>query len=157
MGMRRAVMVATVVASITGMVLLVRWLDQPSVIYSLEVSELAARGMWDRQVRLRGMLVHGTLCKTGGDCGYRFRIADLRSQEQLQVRYAGCAVPDTFRDLPGIDLEVTVEGERCQNCHEFEASAILAKCPAKYQIPNVDAGHLPPATPMPRCSALAGR
>jgi cytochrome c-type biogenesis protein CcmE len=154
--MRRSVVVATVIAGV-GMTLLVRWMNQPSVIYSMDVSELASRGLWDRQVRLHGMLVGGTLCKTDAECGYRFRIADVRSHEQLQVNYPACVVPDTFRDLPGIDLNVTIEGERCRSCHVFEASRIMAKCPAKYQFPRSDGGLMASALPMPRCSALTPR
>jgi hypothetical protein len=85
--MRRSVLVAMGFA-VAGMAMLVRWLNQPSAIYSMEVSELASRGLWDRLVRLRGTLVKGTLC-TEGECGYRFRIADLRTREQLQVQYGG--------------------------------------------------------------------
>jgi cytochrome c-type biogenesis protein CcmE len=99
------------------------------------------------------------LCKVDADCDYRFRIADSlasHSLEQLSIRYDGCALPDTFRDfrdVPGIDLELTVEGERCRTCHDFKASAILAKCPGKYEIP-LDAGHLRSAPAVPRCLAI---
>ena len=30
---------------------------------------------------------------------------------ELAVRYAQCVVPDTFRDVPGMDVGVTVEGK----------------------------------------------
>jgi cytochrome c-type biogenesis protein CcmE len=42
-------------------------------------------------------------------------------------------VPDTFRDVPGMDVGVTVEGE-LQSDQSFLASSVLAKCPSKYEM-----------------------
>jgi cytochrome c-type biogenesis protein CcmE len=42
-------------------------------------------------------------------------------------------VPDTFRDMPGMDVEVTAEGKLDPEGH-FEASQIFAKCPSKYEM-----------------------
>jgi cytochrome c-type biogenesis protein CcmE len=52
---------------------------------------------------------------------------------ELPVRYAKCIVPDTFRDIAGMDLGVTVEGELRPD-GSFEASQVLAKCPSKYEM-----------------------
>jgi len=42
-------------------------------------------------------------------------------------------VPDTFRDVAGVDVGVTVEGELTAD-NRFEATSVLAKCPSKYEM-----------------------
>jgi cytochrome c-type biogenesis protein CcmE len=49
------------------------------------------------------------------------------------VRYAQCIVPDTFKDVPGMDVGVTVEGKLAAG-GGFEASQVMAKCPSKYEM-----------------------
>ncbi|HWA71934.1 MAG TPA: cytochrome c maturation protein CcmE [Polyangiaceae bacterium] len=130
------------------------------LVYSISVSDFLKRGLWDREVRVNGTLVHGSLCKMEPQCGYRFTLQDrlswnpdgsphAPSAQQLRVRYDECVIPDTFRDVPGMDMEVTVEGERCRTCHEFQATRIMARCPAKYQMKG-QALHMS-AGPIPTC------
>ena len=57
----------------------------------------------------------------------------------MPVRYAQCVVPDTFRDVPGMDVGVTVEGELLTD-NSFEATSVLAKCPSKYEMKQKAAG-----------------
>jgi cytochrome c-type biogenesis protein CcmE len=64
-------------------------------------------------------------------CEYRFTIA--KNGVSLPVRFAQCIVPDTFRDVPGLDVGVTVEGELRPD-NGFEATSVLAKCPSKYDM-----------------------
>src|SRR5208282_2444325 len=84
-----------------------------------------------RPVRAEGNLVHGTLVKRDSPCEYRFTIA--KNGAEMPVRFAQCIVPDTFRDMPGMDVGVTVEGE-LQADSSFEATKVLAKCPSKYEM-----------------------
>lgn len=84
-----------------------------------------------RNVRVEGMLVKGTLMRRDQPCEYRFKIQ--KDAAVLPVRYAACVVPDTFRDMPGMDVAVTAEGKLSDN-GQFEASHILAKCPSKYEM-----------------------
>ncbi|CAN5320972.1 hypothetical protein BH09MYX1_BH09MYX1_05050 [soil metagenome] len=84
-----------------------------------------------RAVRVEGNLVHGTLVKRESPCEYRFTIT--KNGADVPVRYAGCVVPDTFRDVPGMDVGVTVQGE-LQKDGSFEANEVLAKCPSKYEM-----------------------
>jgi len=51
----------------------------------------------------------------------------------VPVRFAQCVVPDTFRDIAGMDVGVTVEGTLAAD-DSFEASSVLAKCPSKYEM-----------------------
>ncbi|HTQ43461.1 MAG TPA: cytochrome c maturation protein CcmE [Polyangiaceae bacterium] len=106
---------------------------QDKAIYSKPVDELLAQKdkFAGRPVRAEGNLVHGTLEKRDQPCEYRFTIA--KNGVELPVRFPQCVVPDTFRDVPGMDVGVTVEGE-LQADQSFLASSVLAKCPSKYEM-----------------------
>jgi cytochrome c-type biogenesis protein CcmE len=91
----------------------------------------------DRAVRVQGTLVKGTLVRRDQPCEYRF---EIKSKDVvLPVRYAQCIVPDTFRDMPGMDVMVTAEGKLSSAGH-FEASNIFAKCPSKYEMKEMQKG-----------------
>lgn len=106
---------------------------QDKAIYSKPVNELLAQKakFLGRPVRAEGNLVHGTLVKRDLPCEYRFSIA--KGGTELPVRFAQCVVPDTFRDVPNLDVGVTVEGE-LRDDNSFEATSVLAKCPSKYDM-----------------------
>lgn len=106
---------------------------QDKAIYSKGVDELLAQKskFQGRPVRAEGILVHNSLVKRDQPCEYRFVIQ--KNGEQLPVRFAQCVVPDTFRDVPDLDVGVTVEGELAAD-NSFEASSVLAKCPSKYEM-----------------------
>jgi cytochrome c-type biogenesis protein CcmE len=117
------VAIATVV--LTGM--------KDNAIYSKSVDDLIAQKskFAGRPVRAEGLLVHGTLTKREKPCEYRFTIE--KNGVAVPVRYAQCIVPDTFRDVAGMDVGVTVEGELLAD-NSFEATSVLAKCPSKYEM-----------------------
>jgi cytochrome c-type biogenesis protein CcmE len=117
-------------AAIAGLVLAGM---KDNAIYSKPVDELLAQKakFAGRPVRAEGNLVHGTLAKRDSPCEYRFTIT--KNGIEVPVRYAQCIVPDTFRDVPGMDVGVTVEGE-LQADNSFEATSVLAKCPSKYEM-----------------------
>jgi cytochrome c-type biogenesis protein CcmE len=125
-----AVGIAMAAAAIAALVLTVM---QDKAIYSKPVDELLAHKarFLGRPVRADGNLVHGTLVKRDQPCEYRFSIE--KNGSELPVRFAQCVVPDTFRDLPDMDVAVTVEGELQAN-DTFEATTVLAKCPSKYEM-----------------------
>jgi cytochrome c-type biogenesis protein CcmE len=102
-------------------------------IYSKPVDELVANKarFAGRQVMAEGNLVHGTIQKRESPCEYRFIIE--KKGTEVPVRFPQCVVPDTFRDVPGMDLGVTVEGE-LQPDNSFLATKVLAKCPSKYEM-----------------------
>src|ERR1700690_953741 len=106
---------------------------QDKALYSKPVDQLLAQKakFVGRPVRAEGSLVHGTLGKRDQPCEYRFSIA--KNGSELPVRFAQCVVPDTFRDVPEMDVGVTVEGELQAN-DSFEATNVLAKCPSKYDM-----------------------
>jgi cytochrome c-type biogenesis protein CcmE len=104
-----------------------------SAVYSKEVDDLVRDKdkLGDRAVRVTGTLVKGSLMKRDQPCEYRFNIE--KKGVVLPVRYAQCIVPDTFRDMPGMDVSVTAEGKLTE-AGNFEASNIMAKCPSKYEM-----------------------
>jgi cytochrome c-type biogenesis protein CcmE len=106
---------------------------QDKAIYSKPVDELLAQKakFVGRPVRAEGMLVHGSLEKRDQPCEYKFVIE--KHGAELPVTFDQCVVPDTFRDVPDLDVGVTVEGE-LQTDNSFVASSVLAKCPSKYEM-----------------------
>ncbi len=104
-----------------------------NAIYLKPIDEVVANKakFAGRPVRAEGNLVHGTLVKRDSPCEYRFTLE--KKGVEVPVRYAQCVVPDTFRDVPGMDVGVTVEGE-LQPDNSFEATSVLAKCPSKYEM-----------------------
>jgi len=129
-GVAMAVGLAMAVATIATLVLTGM---QSNAIYSKPVDQLLAQKtrFLGRPVRAEGNLVHGSLEKREQPCEYRFTIA--KNGAELPVRFAQCVVPDTFRDVPGMDIGVTVEGELRRD-DSFEATSVLAKCPSKYEM-----------------------
>ena len=125
-----AIALAAGAAAIAALVLLGM---QDKAIYSKPVDQLLAQKakFVGRPVRAEGNLVHQTLVKRDSPCEYRFSIE--KNGATLPVRFAQCVVPDTFRDVPDMDVGVTVEG-RLQANDTFDATSVLAKCPSKYDM-----------------------
>lgn len=121
-----------------------------SAIYDRKVDEVLAEKakLQGRSVRVEGMLKKGTLVRRDEPCEYRFTITGKNSTE-LPVRYSRCTVPDTFRDMPGMDVMATAEGTLDPSGH-LEASLIMAKCPSKYEMKQrAVKGEAAPHTPTP--------
>lgn len=110
-----------------------------SAIYSKDVDQLLAQAskLKERNVNVKGMLVKGTLKSNLAyvpkqPCEYRF-VLYAKDGQELPVRYGGCVIPDTFRDLPTMDVEVTATGKLTPEGY-FQADHIMAKCPSKYEM-----------------------
>jgi cytochrome c-type biogenesis protein CcmE len=84
-----------------------------------------------RSVSAQGSLVHGTLVKRDSPCEYRFTIE--KNGVSVPVRFGQCVVPDSFRDVAGMDVDVTVVGKLLAD-NSFEANSIVTKCPSKYEM-----------------------
>ncbi len=126
---------------------------QEAAVYAKTVDQLMAEQgrLAGRPVRVEGDLVKGTLVHQDSPCEYRFRM--VSKGIEVPVRYAQCVVPDTFRDVPDMDVKVTVEGKLTGQ--QFEATQVMAKCPSKYDMKEKSrngeaAPHaaMPPATPV---------
>jgi cytochrome c-type biogenesis protein CcmE len=129
---RRALVIGlgAAAAAIVGLVLVGM---QESSVYAKPVDELVRdkQKFANRPVRAEGNLVHGSLTKRDSPCEYRFTIT--KNGVELPVHFPQCVVPDTFRDVPGMDVGVTVEGQLKAD-NSFEATTVLAKCPSKYEM-----------------------
>jgi cytochrome c-type biogenesis protein CcmE len=104
--------------------------------YSRTVEQALAneQGNRDKVLTVEGRLVHGSLLKRDQPCEYRFK---LRSKEsttsaQLAVHYPVCVVPDNFRDVAGIDVDVSATGRIKDGV--LTADNISTKCPTKYEM-----------------------
>lgn len=130
---KQLLVVVPLVTAAAAIVALVLVGMQDKGVYSKPVDELVAQKakFVGKPVRAEGLLVHGSLVKRESPCEYRFKME--KNGTELPVRYAKCVVPDTFRDVPGMDVGVTVEGE-LQPDNSIEASQVLAKCPSKYEM-----------------------
>ncbi|HEY6077270.1 MAG TPA: cytochrome c maturation protein CcmE [Polyangiaceae bacterium] len=125
-----------------------------AAVYSVGVDKLMKERdrYGNRSVKVQGMLVKGTLVRRDEPCEYRFKIQ--QGDTVLPMRFAQCVVPDTFRDMPGMDVEVTADGKLAADGQSFEATLIMAKCPSKYEMKQKSmAGELAPhlgqqATPL---------
>lgn len=117
-----------------GILALVMTSFKDAAVYAKKVDEIHAEGarLMGRQLRVEGNLVHGSLVRRDQPCEYRFTIKGKESE--LPVRFAQCIVPDTFKDVPGIEMGVTVEGKLAPGGGSFEATQVLAKCPSKYEM-----------------------
>jgi cytochrome c-type biogenesis protein CcmE len=126
-------LVVPLVAIAAGLVAVVLTGMKDNAIYSKPVDQLVAEKakFLGRAVRAEGNLVHGTLQKRDTPCEYRFTLT--KNGTEVPVRFAQCVVPDTFRDVPGMDVGVTVEGQLLAD-NSFEATTVLAKCPSKYEM-----------------------
>jgi cytochrome c-type biogenesis protein CcmE len=131
-------------AAAAGVAALVLTGMQDKAMYSKPVDELLAQKakFLGRPVRAEGLLVHGSLVHRDQPCEYRFVIE--KNKAELPVRFAQCVVPDTFKDVPDLDVGVTVEGQLLAD-DSFEASSVLAKCPSKYEMEKrkKDGEHMP--------------
>jgi cytochrome c-type biogenesis protein CcmE len=102
-----------------------------AAVYATSVDKLMASksDSVGRKLRVEGELVPGTLVKRDQPCEYRFTVHGEKAE--VPVRYGQCVIPDTFRDVPGGGVQVTVEGALTAQ-GEFEASLVMAKCASKY-------------------------
>ncbi|MBK8251944.1 MAG: cytochrome c maturation protein CcmE [Polyangiaceae bacterium] len=129
-------LLVALVVIVGAIVLVVMFGFKDAAIYALPVKDLAAQQdkYVGRKIRLEGELTPGTLKKRDQPCEYRFTVQGGPpdgAQHQIPVRYGQCVVPDTFRDMPGGGVQVTVEGALTKEGH-FEATLVMAKCSSKY-------------------------
>jgi cytochrome c-type biogenesis protein CcmE len=153
--MSRSLLSGTVLLGAGILTLVFNW-SEPGPVYARSVSQFLMNPVRERTVRVTGMLVPGSLSRSSRACEYDFRLADSRttlseagthtSSQELSVHYPACAIPDNLRDVPGLELELSVEGELCASCHRFEATQVMAKCPGTYRV-DTDGGAQRAAVP----------
>jgi len=127
-------LLAVLLVMVGGIVALVLNGFVGAAVYSKEVDQARAEAasLMGRNLRVNGNLVHGTLERRDQPCEYRFVLKG--KDAELPVHLPKCVVPDTFRDVPGMDVGVTVEGKLAAGGTSFEATKVDAKCPSKYEM-----------------------
>jgi cytochrome c-type biogenesis protein CcmE len=130
---RNLALLGGVLVAALGILTLVFSSVDEAAIYSMTTDKLLAQKdeFSGKNVRVEGNLVPGTLTRRDQPCEYRFSIQ--KNDIKLAVRYPQCVVPDTFKDVPGMDVQVTAEGKLNPDGH-FDATNIMAKCPSKYEM-----------------------
>jgi len=134
-GARNALLAVLLVMGAVGISSVVVLTMKDKAVYSKPVDALLNdKGKFlGRPVRVEGNLVHGTLVHHDKPCEYDFTIE--KNGSEMPVKFKQCVVPDTFRDVPGMDVGVTVEGQLLAD-NSFDATTVLAKCPSKYEMKN---------------------
>jgi cytochrome c-type biogenesis protein CcmE len=127
-------LLAVLLVMVGGIVALVMTSFNGAAVYEMNVDQAlaGAASLKGRNLRVAGNLVHGTLERRDQPCEYRFVMKGPTSE--LPVRFPKCIVPDTFRDVPGMDMGVTVEGKLAAGGMSFDANNVVAKCPSKYEM-----------------------
>lgn len=110
--------------------------DGDQLTYAKDVNAVVGNQgeLGTRNLKVQGILVAGSLTKREEPCEYRFKIRqkDAPDGAVMSVHFPQCIVPDTFRDVPGMDVEATVTGQLADG--HFQANTIEAKCPSKYEM-----------------------
>ncbi len=101
-----------------------------SMMFFIPVSDVVA-GEYpaDRNFRVGGLVVDGSVNREPGSLEMSFRVTDLRCE--LPVRYTG-VLPDLFREGQGVVAHGRIGSEG-----DFEADTILAKHDENYMAPEV--------------------
>jgi cytochrome c-type biogenesis protein CcmE len=138
-------LLAGLLVMVAGILALVFTSGKDAAVYSVGVDQLMKEpARYDqRSIRVKGMLVKGTLARRDEPCEYRFKLTERGTE--LAVHHPSCVVPDTFKDMPGMDVEVQAEGKLADDGKTFVSTNIVAKCPSKYEMKQKSmAGELAP-------------
>lgn len=101
-----------------------------NMMFFIDISEVVAGNYPnERNFRIGGLVVDGSIERTDGSLDMRFRVSDTKCE--LNVRYSG-VLPDLFREGQGVVAHGRMEGD-----DEFVAEKILAKHDENYMAPEV--------------------
>lgn len=100
-----------------------------NMMFFIEVSDVVA-GEYpeERNFRIGGLVVDGSVERAAGSLDVHFRVTDLRCE--LPVRYTG-VLPDLFREGQGVVAHGRMQAD------EFVADKVLAKHDENYTAPEV--------------------
>ena len=102
---------------------------EENMMFFIEISDVAAgNAPSDRNFRVGGLVVEGSVQREPGELEVEFTLTDLESE--LVVAYNGI-LPDLFREGQGIIAHGRLEGDK------FVADEVLAKHDENYMPPEV--------------------
>ena len=103
---------------------------QDNMMFFVEISDvIAGKHPKQRNFRIGGLVVDGSVARAEGSMDLNFRVTDTRCE--LPVRYSG-VLPDLFREGQGV-----VAHGRLADDGVFRADKILAKHDENYMAPEV--------------------
>jgi len=103
---------------------------EENMMFYIEISEVVKGNVpGDRNFRVGGLVVEGSVVRKTGELDIAFTLTDL--QQELTVVYGGI-LPDLFREGQGI-----IAHGRLNDDGEFVADTVLAKHDEKYMPPEV--------------------
>ena len=103
---------------------------EENMMFYIEISEVVKGNVpGDRNFRVGGIVVEGSVIQKTGELDIEFTLTDLK--QQLTVVYGGI-LPDLFREGQGI-----IAHGRLNNDGKFVADTVLAKHDEKYMPPEV--------------------
>ncbi len=105
-------------------------LNQNINLFYTPTQIVAGKAPENKLIRAGGMVVAGSLVRSGTGLDLRFIISDLRAAE-VEVRYAGI-LPDLFREGQGV-----IAHGKLQDDGVFYAEEILAKHDENYMPPEL--------------------
>jgi cytochrome c-type biogenesis protein CcmE len=147
-------LLAALLVMVIGILSLVFLSFKNAAVYAYQVDQAVKEQtkLTGRNIKVQGILTRGTLVRRDQPCEYRFTVES--KGVKLPVRLPACVVPDTFRDVPGMDTEVTATGTLTAAGH-FEATHVMAKCPSKYEMRDrAEKGERAPHLQMQTTTAL---
>lgn len=117
--------------AITGITVFVLTSLQDNILYFMTPTELLAKPLEDKKIRLGGIVAKGSLVKNPQTLTMNFKVTD--NQNTIAVAYQG-VLPDLFRENQGVIAEGKMQKDKT-----FQATTILAKHDENYQPPELKA------------------
>ena len=103
---------------------------EENMMFFIDISDVATGNYpSDRNFRVGGLVVEGSVVRTTGELDIQFKLTDLA--EELTVVYRGI-LPDLFREGQGI-----IAHGRLNDDGKFVADTVLAKHDEQYMPPEV--------------------
>jgi cytochrome c-type biogenesis protein CcmE len=103
---------------------------QENLMFYIEISDVVAgKAPADRNFRVGGLVVEGSVSREPGELEVEFQLTDLK--QQLPIYYSGI-LPDLFREGQGIIAHGRLDADG-----RFMADEVLAKHDENYMPPEV--------------------
>ena len=119
----RLVVGALVTASVLGF-LVVDGLESETYFFTVDEAVAKADTVQNRQIRVKGDVVAGTIEGEEGEVGRAFEISE--KGKRIRIEYDQ-ALPDTFEEDVQVVATGTLKGRT------LEANEIMVKCPSRYE------------------------
>ncbi len=120
---------AVLIVGIAVSYLMYQGVSDTGVYYRTITEVMADNGEFtDRNIRLSGKVVEGSIEYNQRDLALSFTLSDLEDETKTMAAIYNGVVPDAFKD----GVEVILEGFYIRDKNTFSAVTLLAKCPSKY-------------------------